>query len=681
MVTATITCRRAFLLFIVLMLPFTMLRIHSQKLNEDSIRKVISETKEDTTRMNAMLTYANYLLKHKTQDSAGLAMLEQGKQLAEKINEPAGVAQALLTRGNYYNRKSNWTLSIESYQAIINIAGEVNNETKRKQLLRAAYNNLGNIYNTNGDFASSLENRLKAVSIIESMQPPNPNDIAIATLNAASDYRQLKEFSKAREYMHKVTPYFPEIRDDLKMEYYFEYYNILVENNEKEKALRVLKSFDSTLQIADLSDFQKLDFGLLSQKIHGMYEMEHSGNYANALVYFTNAMPMAKQIGEDPELVTASYNYGWALFKLGKYNEAVKPLTEAYERAIENDLKNQAFKAATLLSQVYEKLNNTPIAFRFSKEAMILKDSIVQEEAVEQLNFLEARYQHEKKEKEIATLQKNNQSKEFIIRKKNWTIAGASMLVALLAILSVVALRYYKNRQRLAEKEKNLKEEQIKILEKQQQVASLQSMINGQETERTRIAKDLHDGLGGLFSTVKMHYSTLQLETPTVKDNPLYKKTLDLINNASDELRKVAHNMMPEVLMKVGLVEALKDFCDNISSGKLLLVSLQSYGMEKRLSSSTEIMLYRIIQELVNNIIKHAYATEAIIQINRQGNQLHLTIEDNGRGFDTREAEEKRSMGIATIRSRVDYLNGRLTIDSRKDIGTTVMIDLLLNEN
>ncbi|HZI53021.1 MAG TPA: ATP-binding protein, partial [Chitinophagaceae bacterium] len=156
---------------------------------------------------------------------------------------------------------------------------------------------------------------------------------------------------------------------------------------------------------------------------------------------------------------------------------------------------------------------------------------------------------------------------------------------------------------------------------------------------------------------------------------------LDLIDNASDELRKVAHSMMPEVLMKVGLVEALQDFCNNISSGKSLHIRLQTFGMEKRLSTSTEVILYRIIQELVNNIMKHAYASEAMIQINREGNRLSLTIEDNGQGFDTREAEDKRTMGIATVKSRVDYLNGKLTIDSRKGIGTTVMIDLLLNEN
>ena len=139
--------------------------------------------------------------------------------------------------------------------------------------------------------------------------------------------------------------------------------------------------------------------------------------------------------------------------------------------------------------------------------------------------------------------------------------------------------------------------------------------------------------------------------------------------------------MMPEVLMKVGLVEALRDFCNNISAGRLLKISLQTFGMEKRLSTSTEIMLFRIIQELINNIVKHAQATEAIVQFNRDGNRLSITIEDNGRGFNTREAEEKITMGMTTVKSRVDYLNGKLTIDSREDIGTTVMIDLLLNEN
>ena len=149
-------------------------------------------------------------------------------------------------------------------------------------------------------------------------------------------------------------------------------------------------------------------------------------------------------------------------------------------------------------------------------------------------------------------------------------------------------------------------------------------MINGQEGERTRIARDLHDGLGGIFSTVKMHFSTLQHEVPELKGNNLYRKSFEMVDGASEELRKIAHNMMPEVLMKMGLVPALQDFCNNINAGKQLHVNLQAYGMDKRLSASIEIMLFRIIQELINNIIKHSGASEAIIQFNRNANNLTL---------------------------------------------------------
>ena len=217
-------------------------------------------------------------------------------------------------------------------------------------------------------------------------------------------------------------------------------------------------------------------------------------------------------------------------------------------------------------------------------------------------------------------------------------------------------------------------------MEKEQQVASLQAMVNGQETERTRIARDLHDGLGSLFSTIKMHFSTLQDEEQQLKENSLFKKSYELVNTASTEVRRIAHNMMPEVLLRVGLTDALKDLAGTINSAKLLNISLQFYGMDKRLNASTEIMLYRIIQELLNNIIKHAQATEAIIQFNRDGNQLQITVEDNGRGFNTQQVEEKKHAGLETIQSRVNYLNGKLSIESQQGLGTTVMMDFLINE-
>ncbi|MBL0305634.1 MAG: hypothetical protein IPQ25_06250 [Chitinophagaceae bacterium] len=153
-----------------------------------------------------------------------------------------------------------------------------------------------------------------------------------------------------------------------------------------------------------------------------------------------------------------------------------------------------------------------------------------------------------------------------------------------------------------------------------------------------------------------------------------------MVNTASEEVRRVAHNMMPEVLIKLGLVQATQELCNSISAGKLLNVSMQSYGMDKRLNSSTEVMLFRIMQELLNNIIKHSQASEAIIQFNRDGNRLSVTVEDNGRGFNLSETDGKTHAGLSSVESRVSYLNGKLSIDSQQEIGTTVMMDFLINE-
>jgi len=205
-------------------------------------------------------------------------------------------------------------------------------------------------------------------------------------------------------------------------------------------------------------------------------------------------------------------------------------------------------------------------------------------------------------------------------------------------------------------------------------------MISGQEAERGRIARDLHDGLGGLFSTVKMYFSSLGHRQPEITDDDLYKKSVELIESAGNEVRKIAHNLMPEVLLKFGLISAVEELCKQINKGGVIKVSFQSYNMEERLASSTEIMLYRILQELLNNILKHAEATYVIVQFNRHEEKLNVIVEDNGRGFNAKSTSKGNSIGLETIKTRVNYLRGELNIDSKPGVGTTVMMEFLLKD-
>ena len=379
----------------------------------------------------------------------------------------------------------------------------------------------------------------------------------------------------------------------------------------------------------------------------------------------------------------ASYNFaiGKTYLVKNRLDSAFSYLSKAAALAKQANSMDVYYHICQQISLYYERTGNFTKAYQYLQEYTKLNDSIIVEETRRYSAQLEAMYESNKKETEIIRLKNIELEKNIALRNRSNYLYTAGGIMLLLGTMFYFRTKNYRTKEKLLQKEKVLQQEQIKFLEKQQQVVSLQSMINGQETERTRIAKDLHDGLGGLFSTIKMYFSSLLHERQELKSSEVFSKSYSLIDTASDEVRRIAHNMMPEVLIKLGLVQAIQDLCSNISAGKIIQVQLQAYGMDKRLATSTEIMLYRIIQELLNNIMKHAHATEAILQFNNDGHRLMVTVEDNGRGFDMFEKNEEKHAGLDTIRSRVHYLNGNISIESHKETGTTVMMEFLLNDN
>ena len=340
---------------------------------------------------------------------------------------------------------------------------------------------------------------------------------------------------------------------------------------------------------------------------------------------------------------------------------------------------NAEYETTKLLSEYYAEKGNQQQAYNYLVQHLQLKDSIIGADVRNHVSYLEAKYENQKKEKEIDQLKITNTEKELALVKRNRLLLTGGISAAAIMLLLGLLYRNSNQKKAIAEKEQKLQQEQIKFLERQQQVVSLQSMVEGQEKERSRIAKDLHDGLGGLFSTVKMYFSTLEHQQQQLKENELFKKSYDMVDTAAGEVRRIAHSMMPEVLLKLGLVNALKDLCDNITASGKLQVSLQVNGMEQRLNPSVEIMLYRIVQELLNNIVKHAGASKAMVQFIQDNGRLSVTVEDDGKGFDT-EAITANKAGIETVNSRVNYLNGTMQIDSQQNIGTTVMMDFNIHE-
>ena len=180
----------------------------------------------------------------------------------------------------------------------------------------------------------------------------------------------------------------------------------------------------------------------------------------------------------------------------------------------------------------------------------------------------------------------------------------------------------------LRQQENLIQTQQIEQLEKEKKILSMNAMIEGQEAERSRIAKDLHDGLGGLLSTVKAHFSNIQSEIQKIEKINVYNRANELVDEACDEVRRISHNLMPGALRLEGLKTAVEHLGQEMSVAHSFTVRVETIGMENRMEESKEIFVYRIIQEALNNIIKHADATDVLVQLSETESEYHFIVED-----------------------------------------------------
>lgn len=632
----------------------------------DSLKKKLAVSNEDSNRVILFIDLLNTYIDFDISKAAEYGW--QANKLSKKIAYPLGEGRSLFCLAGIFRSKGNHIKADSFYAA----AEKIFYALKRDDRIAMVINERGNLFYMQGNYWLAGDYYTKATAAFEKIK--DTINTVISYHNLIAVLGEIQNYKKAIELANKILPVAKKTTDTSQVYYILQ---SLLTNYTK------MGNLDSAaMYIKPLLNFATTPDFYIAAEIYGAVGEYYSIKKENkkALANLLMAIEKAKEIDNRFLIANMLKSAGAIYFKLGKNDSAFYYYTNAMKVAQQSQNMRARYETSKLLGEFYAAKGNTAEAYRYLTMHLQLKDSILEANVSNHVSYLEAKFENNKKEKQISELELKNIQKELTVVKRNRLLVIGGISAAAIMLLLGFMYRNSKNKQTIAEKEQKLKEEQIKFLERQQQVVSLQSMVNGQETERTRIAKDLHDGLGGLFSTIKMHFSTLQHEKPGLKADPLFTKSYDMLNTASEEVRRIAHNMMPEVLIKLGLVQATQELCNSIISGKLLNVSMQAFGMDKRLNGSTEVMLFRILQELLNNIIKHSQASEAIIQFNRDGNRLSVTVEDNGRGFNLAETDGKTHAGLSTVESRVTYLNGKLSIESQKEVGTTVMMDFLINE-
>lgn len=243
---------------------------------------------------------------------------------------------------------------------------------------------------------------------------------------------------------------------------------------------------------------------------------------------------------------------------------------------------------------------------------------------------------------------------------------GASLVLLVIFGMLWQSRRHAKQREELEKVKVRLKEEQ------------LLAVISSQEIERKRFAEDLHDGFGQLISALKLNINRLDANNPkpiTIEDRQaMFDSSVNIINEMYGEVRNIAFNLMPTVLVKKGLVSAVEQLAERFNNSGKVYFQVHAYDLDEKLSDLKEISLYRIVQEIMNNIVKYAIATQVDVQFVRHDDELVVTIEDNGQGFDVSKLEQSNGNGWKNIRSRLNLIKGEINIDSSLGLSGSIYI-------
>lgn len=371
------------------------------------------------------------------------------------------------------------------------------------------------------------------------------------------------------------------------------------------------------------------------------------------------------------------------MFYLNKYDilKRQKKYTEARdllksiltERTLVIDANNRKM-IYLQLSSINEEMGNTKEALIWQRNHSKLSDSLNSANIKLEINKLETKYNTAEKERSIANLNAEKKQKELEVSKKNSYLWALSLVLILFISLAIFLFILYGNNRKLSEqKEINLQQKLNDIKQKEELILT-KAILEGEERERERIARDLHDGLGGMLAGVKINFSTWASEHLNNEKHEEFFKILSQLDRSVSELRHIARNLMPESLLNFGLETALHDLCQ-FYIRKDLEIDFQPINIHKDLLLSTQLTIYRIVQELLANAVKHSGATNILLQCSHSQDHFFITIEDNGRGFKKDTTDPSKSMGILNLKNRVDYLQGKMEINSDTE-GTTINIEL-----
>ncbi len=505
------------------------------------------------------------------------------------------------------------------------------------------------------DTKKSLETLFNALAVAEKQ---NLSELRIKIIQEIGHrYSTLRDYKKAKQYYHKSLAIAKEKKiKDPDISLYQRLFKLHLETNSDSTSYYLKLVRDNAHKTSNVSD--------LAVSYNNYYTFYATKNeFTTAKKYLDSSAHFAYKSNDKERIATALHNLGYHyLVAEENYKKGIHEFKKLLDLIPQDSISQQVGDVYINLSYAYEQSGDFKNALDYANKYMEVNETIYEDNIKKAINEVETRYQIEKIERLNAEKQKGLEERQ---RNNHKVIL---IFIALFAFSTIMFYFFYQN---LRLKQKN------SFIEMDREVKQniINATLDGQESERQQVASVLHDGISALLSSAGLHLSAF-LAANSDKNNPEIKKVKEIIKEAHDNVRDLSHELVPPLLSKFGLFHALQDLCEK-NSNSIIKFEYYNYIPEsRRFGEDFELKIYYIVTELFNNIIKHSQAKKAYLTLEENHNQLLITVEDDGVGFDTSKSKTSAGFGLTQIKSRIKHLGGSFSVSSKNQAGTIVFIKI-----
>ncbi|WDF55715.1 sensor histidine kinase [Mucilaginibacter sp. KACC 22063] len=635
-----------------------------EKRYTDSLQAILKSTRADSSKANASFALVEYWKFKDTVKSK--SYLEEGKKFS--LHTPYYKALAYFFEGQYY---FNWNHPKAS------VAFKKAEEALAKFQTPAAYaKRAAALYNyaimnkdaKGYDFITRITLD-KVIPIAE--KTGNPATLAFYYTQLSTILMNNYQFAKARSYNQKAIELLEKGKPNTTnlLFAYLSGVSINCYDSQPGQAKVLLKKAQDLLKPFPGS----LNYTLYYNN-EALYN-ETIKDYNSALISVDKGIVLAKKYNQTQLYQQFLFRKYEILTQQKQYAKARQILLDIVKEGTLIANSNDRAAVFLELAKANENLKDYKEAYTWLNKSRTISDSISKSQTELKINELETKYRSAENQKKITLLQSQNKQTALIIKNERlykWLLGSVCLLLVIILFVVILNAR---NIRKLAEQKEINHRQQLHEMEQREQLKVIKAMLDGEEHERERVARDLHDGLGGMLAGVKIGLSGWSNNQESVSQDKDLHRIIGQLDTSVAELRRIARNMVPESLLKFGLEVALKDLCEFHMSDRLH-ITFESFDLGKTIALNVQLNIYRIVQELISNAIKHAQASNIILQCSQNANTVFITFEDDGVGFDTAILANKKGMGIDNLRNRIAFLKGKFEIISAPGEGTIINIEL-----